>query len=118
LRQKWSAELNDGGLDFLDATKLTFADLADKYEAAKLISAEHRGPEDKKVKVKGRRSTEGPKRWLKTLREHFGNWPIQNVTHADIESFKNERLDSPFSSPRNRERSPRIAQTGFRSHFS
>jgi integrase len=68
----------------LDAQKITFKELADKYEAARLVPAEYVGD----VKIRGLRSLRTPKAYLKRLVEHFGAARIRAITYNDIDQFR------------------------------
>jgi hypothetical protein len=68
----------------LDAQKLTFAQAAAAYEAAKLIPAVYAGDR----KVAGLRSLRTPKANLKRLVEHFGAARLRSITHNQIDQFQ------------------------------
>jgi integrase len=71
--------------------KLRFADLARRYEEARLIPARYVG----ETKVAGMRNTGTPKLFLSVLNDHFGHKLVREITHADIEAFKIKRFDTP-----------------------
>jgi integrase len=84
-------ELTTHGERMLDADRMSFSELASEYEKHKLIPAEYQGER----KTAGLRSLDTPKMFLKTLVNYFGSKRIRNITHADIEKFKRERLKAP-----------------------
>jgi integrase len=79
------------GETILDGDKLTFAELAQKYEEARLIPATY---VDGK-KVAGMRNVGTPKLFLRVLTEHFGRKRVKEIRHVDIENFKLKRLKTP-----------------------
>ncbi len=81
-------DLKQRGQSAVDGNKLKFKELADKYEAVKLVEAVYVDGR----KVGGMRSTYTPKLYVKTLVAHFGNKRVRAITHADIEAFKLMRL--------------------------
>jgi integrase len=88
LVKKWIRDLDEQGEEYLDAERVTFKELAEKYEAVKLVPAEYR--EGKKVA--GLRDCERERWRLKHLIEHFGKRRIRAITYADIEEYRNLRL--------------------------
>jgi integrase len=88
LVKKWIRDLEEQGEEYLDAERITFKELADKYEAVKLVPAEYR--EGKKVS--GLRDWERERWRLKILVKHFGKRRIRAITYADIEEYRNLRL--------------------------
>lgn len=75
----------------LDATQMTFNQLADWYSDNYL----HEAIYINERKISGIRNIKPSQYNLKTLRSHFGNRLIQSITHADILRFKLERLSTP-----------------------
>src|SRR5262245_33376598 len=65
----------------LDAQKLTFAKVADRYEATKLVPAVYVGDR----KVCGLRSLKTQKSYLKRLVEHFGAARIRSITCSQVD---------------------------------
>jgi integrase len=86
-------KLEGQGEQALDGDTMTFRDLASVYEKRKLIPAEYHGDR----KVRGLRSYKTPLGYLKTLSVYFGNRRIKNITHSDVETFKQMRLKTPLS---------------------
>jgi hypothetical protein len=74
----------------LDGAKLTFRQLAERYEAVRLIPARYVG--DPPRKVAGLRSFETSKLQLRFLVEHFGNARVRNITHSQIDEYHLKRL--------------------------
>lgn len=89
LAQQLLREIEERGQ--IDGARMTFAQLADRYEELKLVPARFIG--DKQVA--GYRSLGAQQLYLKTLRQHFGRRFIRSITHADLEAFKQRRLDTP-----------------------
>ncbi len=99
LYEKMRREFEDHGQETLNATRLTFRQLADHYKKARLQPAEYKGDR----KISGRRSYKAPLGYVATLVSHFGAKHIRSISHADIERFKLERLKTP--TPHGTERS-------------
>ena len=85
-------ELNEHGEETLNADKMTFKELAAKYEKAKLVPAIFQNG----IKVSGKRSIEPQKSSLKPLIEYFGRKAIRKVKPSDLEGYKTERLHTPI----------------------
>jgi len=90
LTKKWRRELEEQGEAYLDAERMTFKELAEKYEKVKLVPAEYRDGK----KVKGMRDCERERWRLKNLIEYFGKRRIRAITYADIEEYRSERLST------------------------
>lgn len=84
-------ELSEHGAETLNAEKLTFQELAVEYEKVKLVPAVYQNG----VKVSGKRSIASSKSALKPLVEYFGRKTIRSIKARHIESYKNERLNTP-----------------------
>jgi integrase len=85
------AELKLTGETDINTDRVTFTELANKYQERKIIPARYVGER----KVAGLRSTKGPLVNLRALKESFGNRRIKGITHSDVESYKLVRLDTP-----------------------
>ncbi len=85
------AELDSQGEAYLDASKITFLQLAAEYEAKRLVPAEYRNEK----KVKGMRDWKDARRRLKICTVHFGKKRIRTITYADIENFRDDLLGRP-----------------------
>lgn len=81
-------DLDDHGENLIDATNLTFAELADHYEKNYLIEPEYVDGR----KVAGLRSAYDLGLLLKVLKEHFGKSKVRLITYGDLKWFKAERL--------------------------
>jgi hypothetical protein len=68
--------------------KTTFAKVAERYEAVRLIPAEYVGD----TKIAGLRSLRTPKAYLKRLVEHFGNARIRSITYSQVDEYRLKRL--------------------------
>src|SRR5262249_41729263 len=90
LVKTWIRELEERGQVYLDAEKITFAQLAEDYKEKRLTPAVYRNGK----KVKGLGDWKGQRFRLQTLIEHFGKKRIRNITFTDIETYRNERLDA------------------------
>jgi integrase len=84
-------EIEEHGEQTVAGSQVTFRELAKVYEEQKLQPAQYRHDR----KIAGRRSYETPRAHLKTLVSHFGARRIRNITHADVENFRQSRLHTP-----------------------
>lgn len=84
-------ELSDGGQTSLNSDKMTFKELAQKFEKSELVPATY---EDGR-KTSGRRSIKPLLSALKPLLEHFGRKSIRAIKISDIRAYKSERLNTP-----------------------
>jgi len=100
LRDELADRHNDNGERAIDGAKMTFRELADDYKERKLIPAKYH----QNRKVAGLRSYKTPLNFLKNLLEYFGNKRIKDITPADIERFKQKRLDEPIKTERKNEK--------------
>lgn len=91
-------KLENQGERSIEGDKLIFRDLAEVYEKRKLVPAEYHSDR----KVHGLRSHKTPLGYLKTLTAYFGKRRIKNITHSDIEEFKQTRLKTPISNGKER----------------
>lgn len=87
-------ELDEQGTRTLDAYRMTFKQLADWFESRYLIPPKYVGDR----KVAGRRTYEDARLILKSLVRFFGAATVREITHADVERFKQKRLDTPVVS--------------------
>jgi integrase len=90
LVRKWIRELEEQGEAYLDAERIIFKELAARYEEAKLIAPVYRDGK----KVAGLRDWERERWRMKHLIEHFGRRRIRAITYADIEEYRNRRLET------------------------
>jgi integrase len=91
LIKQWLRELEEQGAAYLDAERMTFKELAEKYRDQRLVAPSYRAGK----KVKGLRDWKEQRRRLDKLTEHFGKMPIRAITYASIERYRNELLDTP-----------------------
>lgn len=83
-------ELETHGEETLHSDKLAFRELAEKYEATKLVAATYSNG----VKVSGKRSLAPTKSSLKPLLEYFGHKAIRAIKTGDLERYKSSRLNT------------------------
>jgi integrase len=81
-------ELELHGQETLNSDKLTFRELAEKYEEVKLVPATYQDG----VKVSGKRSIAPVKSALNALLPYFERKLIRNIKTSDIEGYKQSRL--------------------------
>jgi integrase len=84
-------ELKDHGEKSVDASRMTFGELADYFGKNFLISAEYVDGR----KIAGRRSVKGLKEQLEIMRGFFNNKPIRSISYGDLWRFKLLRLRTP-----------------------
>ena len=84
-------ELEAHGEEILQADKMTFRELAERYEKVKLVPAIYQNG----VKISGKRSLASVKSALNPLRLYFGRKTIRSVKANDIEAYKTQRLNTP-----------------------
>src|SRR5205085_10588629 len=85
-------KLDNQGEQAIEGDRLTFRELAYIYEERRLVPAEYHGDR----KIRGLRSYKTPLAHLKVLTAHFGAKRIKNITHSDIETYKQARLKVPI----------------------
>lgn len=83
-------EIEEHGEQIIDGDTMLFKKLAEIYEERKLIPPVYKG----EMKVSGLRSHVAQKVYLKALTEFFGSKRIKQITHADLEKYKLQRLKS------------------------
>src|SRR5215216_374281 len=81
-------ELDDHGGKSIEASRMTFNELADYYQKTYLIEAQYVGDR----KVAGLRSCYDAKYRLDILRVYFGIRRLREITHSDLEKFRIARL--------------------------
>jgi len=91
LVKKWMREIDEHDTAYIDAERMTFKHLAEKYEATRLVAPQYRDG----VKVAGLRSWKMQRWRLRHLIDLFGKRRIRSITYADIERYRNERLATP-----------------------
>jgi len=85
-------KFDDRGEMAIDGDKMKFRELADIYEKRKLFVAEYHGTGTAQRKVAGVRSLKTSQHYLGVLKDHFGGSLLKNISHAEIEDFKSNRL--------------------------
>lgn len=90
--QALRAKFEKYGQAAVEAHDMTFEELAVTYKKTKLVAAIIQ----KGKKITGLRSHRAPLGFLETLVKHFGRRKkLRMITHADIEAFRLERLQTP-----------------------
>jgi integrase len=84
-------ELKEHGEKIVDASRMTFGELADYFEKNFLIPAEYVGGR----KIAGRRSVKGLKEQLEIMKCFFNNKPLRSISYGDLWRFKLQRLRTP-----------------------
>lgn len=84
-------ELKEHGEKTVDASRMTFDELADYFEKNFLIPAEYVDGR----KIAGRRSVKGLKEQVSIMRSFFKNKLIRSITYGDLSRFKLQRLKTP-----------------------
>lgn len=106
--EKMRREHENHGAEVLQSDKMTFADLAQKYKEAKLVSAVYVDG----VKVAGKRSILPVLTALNILINHFGRKPVRSIRASDLEIFKSNRLNAPVEIEVNKKTEVTDAKTG------
>ena len=91
-------ELEDKGSKAVETSRMTFADLADFYEVHYMKPAEYIGGR----KVGGLKDWKHVRTYLTAFRSYFGKRILRDITHADLRSFRAERLKTPTQHRRQR----------------
>lgn len=84
-------ELGTGGQTALEADKITFQGVADKYQKIKLVPPIFQNG----IKVCGKRSFQDQIYLIKPLKDFFGRKAIRNIKPSDLEAYKATRLHTP-----------------------
>ncbi len=92
LLRKLKKQYEETGGRGIATDTMTFRQLAQEYKERRLIPAVYHGDETNPRKVAGLRSWKSPQRFLETLVTNFGGRRVRDITHADVETFKLERL--------------------------
>lgn len=91
--RKMRDELNNFGDETLQSDKLTFNDLAEKYQEAKVFKAVIKDGH----KVAGLKSYKPVLIYIRIAKEYFGRKLIRSIKPRDIELFKKVRLNTPVA---------------------
>jgi integrase len=84
-------ELKEHGEKTVDASRMSFGELADYFEKNFLISAEYVDGR----KIAGRRSVKGLKVQVSIMKCFFNNKPLRSISYGDLWRFKLQRLRTP-----------------------
>ena len=91
-------ELEDKGSRAIETSRMTFADLADFYEAHYMKPAEFIGGR----KIAGLKDWKHVRTYLQVFRGYFGRRILREITYADLRTFRAERLKTPTQYKRQR----------------
>jgi integrase len=83
--------LDERGAGVVEASKMTFAQLADYYKDKYLIEPSY----VEGRKIAGMRSHKIAALFLDNLREHFDTYRVKAITYGEIEKYKSKRLKTP-----------------------
>ncbi|MDQ3012056.1 MAG: site-specific integrase, partial [Acidobacteriota bacterium] len=83
--------LEERGERSLEADRLTFAQVANRYRNEKAIEPVYQGTR----KISGMRSWYTTRIYITVLEEHFGNKRLKDIRPVDLEGFKRKRLATP-----------------------
>lgn len=83
--------LDERGAGVVEASKMTFAQLADYYKDKYLIEPSYVDGR----KIAGMRSHKVAALFLENLREHFDTYRVKAITYGEIEKYKSKRLKTP-----------------------
>lgn len=88
---RWLRELEAGGSALMYSDRITFKNLADRYEKEILIEPVYRDGQ----KVAGLRDWKGARRRLRVLVSNFGTKPVKQITAGDLRRFRDGLLLTP-----------------------
>jgi integrase len=91
LVQEKLQELKEHGEKSVDASRMTFIELADYFESNFIVAAQYVDGR----KVAGRRSLRGLKAQLEAMKDFFGKKGIRSITYSDLSRFRLGRLKAP-----------------------
>lgn len=91
LRDELAENYEQNGESAVEGSKMTFREFAEDYRQRKIIPAKYH----QNRKVAGLRSHRTALNFLNNLLSYFGNKRIKDIKPADIEKFKQKRLDEP-----------------------
>jgi integrase len=80
-------ELEETGPEIFDGERMTFAQLAARYEKQFLIPAEYAGEQ----KIAGMRNIKTPKNQLRACKDYFDQRLIRDIDYDDLVTFKRRR---------------------------
>lgn len=102
------SELETHGEEVFLAEKMTFDELADKYEVAELVEATYQDG----IKIRGRRSISSVRSAIKPLRAYFGRKAASSIKPADLKIYKDLRLSTLVETEVNLKREVTDIKTG------
>lgn len=91
LRRDILRELDDRGAQTLNASRMTFADLAKYFEEHYLKPAEYLDGR----KIEGVRSLEPARAAVNALKSHFARRRLQSIRYSDLRAYRAARLKEP-----------------------
>ena len=94
LRTQILRELDDRGAQTLNASRMTFADLARYFEEHYLKPAEYVDGR----KIDGVRSSEPARAAVNALKNYFGRRRLQSIRYSDLRAYRAARLKDPTRS--------------------
>ncbi|MBK8304720.1 MAG: hypothetical protein IPK98_15470 [Chloracidobacterium sp.] len=89
--RKMRDELSQHGEETLNADKMSFVELAEKYKESKVFAAVIKDG----GKVAGLKSFRPVLTYVKIAVNYFGKKPIRSIKPRDIERFRTDRLNTP-----------------------
>jgi integrase len=95
------AGLETKGEKSIEASRVTFSQLAERYSAVKVKPAEYRNDR----KIAGMRDYTTVAGHVRTLVEYFGSMKLRDITAGKIEQFRQARLATPVRGIDGKERS-------------
>lgn len=88
----------ESGPEVFEASALTFRELAEKYEAKKLVEPVYAGD----TRIKGQRSWKQQRVFLKPLRAYFGAFLVRKITYEHLAEYRQKRFETPKPTGRQR----------------
>ncbi len=90
LIKKLMGEIDRQGVRAIDGDRLTFADLAKVYADRKIVPPVYKD----ETKIGGMRSYRSARSLLKTLVAYLGRRIVKTITHDDLDSYRQRRLQT------------------------
>jgi len=81
----------ENGPEVFEAAKLTFRELAEKFEEKKLVKPLYVGD----TRVKGQRTWQAQRGFLKPLKAHFGAFLVRKITYEHLVEYRQKRFELP-----------------------
>lgn len=79
------------GPEVFEAAKLTFRELAGKFEEKKLVEPIYVGD----TRIKGQRTWQQQRGFLKPLVAYFGNFLVRKITYEHLIEYRQKRFETP-----------------------